>query len=75
VGAGEAVIIMSTRVLTIAIFAIVIAAMFALEFLARRPGSRIPTVGQWLGYLMRPRIGRVLIFLGWWWLGWHYFAR
>jgi hypothetical protein len=32
-------------------------------------------VGQWLGYLMRPRIGRVLIFLGWWWLGWHYFAR
>jgi hypothetical protein len=39
----------------------VIAAMFALEFLARRPGSRIPTVGQWLGYLMRPRIGRVLV--------------
>ena len=47
----------------------------ALEFLARRPGSRIPTVGQWLGDLMRPRIGRVLVLLGWWWLGWHYFAR
>jgi hypothetical protein len=24
---------------------------------------------------MRPRIGRVLVLLGWWWLGWHYFAR
>lgn len=67
--------IMSTRAVTIIGFAIVIAAMFTLEFLARRPGSRIPTVGQWLGYLMRPRIGRVLVLLGWWWLGWHYFAR
>jgi hypothetical protein len=75
VGTGAAVIIMSTRAITIAGFAIVIAAMFTLELLGRRRGSRIPTVGQWLGYLMRPRIGRVLILLGWWWLGWHYFAR
>ena len=50
-------------------------AMCGVAFIARRPGSRIPTVGEWLGYLMRPRIGRVLILLGWWWLGWHYFAR
>jgi hypothetical protein len=49
--------------------------MIVLEILARRPGSRIPTVGQWLGYLMRPKIGRVLVLAGWWWLGWHYFAR
>ena len=74
-GAGAPVIMMSTRAITIAGFAIVIVAMFAFEFFARRPGSRIPTVGQWLGYLMRPRIGRVLVLLGWWWLGWHYFAR
>ena len=52
-----------------------IAAVFVLELFARRPGSRIPTLGQWLGYLMRPRTGRVLILLGWWWLGWHCFAR
>ncbi len=74
-GAGAPVTLISTRLITIVGFAIVIAAMFALEFAARRPGSRIPTVGQWLGYLMRPRIGRALILLGWWWLGWHYFAR
>ena len=46
-----------------------------LEILARRPGSRIPTVGEWLGYLMRPKLGRFLVLAGWMWLGWHYFAR
>ena len=74
-GAGAAVSGVPTRTITIPGLVLVIAAMFALEFIARRPGSRIPTAGEWLGYLMRPRIGRVLILLGWWWLGWHYFAR
>ncbi len=64
-----------TRLVTIVGFAGIIAALFALEFLARRPGSKIPTGGQWLGYIMRSRAGRVLVLLGWWWLGWHYFAR
>jgi hypothetical protein len=67
--------LISTRAVTIAGFAVVIAAMIALELLARRPGSKIPTIGQWLGYLMRPRLGRALVLLAWWWLGWHYFAR
>lgn len=66
---------LSAHWITLAGFVAVIAAMFVLEFLARRPGSKIPTVGQWFGYLMRPRAGRVLVLLGWWWLGWHYFAR
>jgi hypothetical protein len=35
----------------------------------------IPTPGQWLGYLMWPRVGRGLILPGWLWLGGHYFAR
>ena len=74
-GTGAPVSPLPTRAITISGFLIVIIAMFVLEFLARRPGSRIPTLGQWLGYLMRPRIGRLLILLGWWWLGWHYFAR
>jgi len=64
-----------TRVITIVGFMVLVLAMIVLEILARRPGSRIPTVGQWLGYLMRPKLGRFLILLGWWWLGWHYFAR
>ena len=66
---------MTTRVITIAGFAVLTAALIALEIIGRRRTSRIPTVGEWLVYLMRPRVGRALILLGWWWLGWHYFAR
>jgi hypothetical protein len=66
---------MTTRAITIAGFALVTAALIALEVVGRRETSRIPTIGEWLGYLMRARIGRALILLGWWWLGWHYFAR
>jgi ABC-type dipeptide/oligopeptide/nickel transport system permease subunit len=66
---------MVTRVLTILGFAAVIAALAALELLGRRKGSPIPTLGEWLGYVMRSRAGRLLILLGWLWLGWHYFSR
>jgi Family of unknown function (DUF6186) len=66
---------MSTRGITIIGFVVIIGAMVILEILARRPSSRIPALGEWLGYVMRPRAGRALILLGWLWLGWHYFAR
>ena len=66
---------MTTRVITIAGFACVIIALFVLEFIARRPANRVPTLGEWLGYVMRARAGRAVILLGWLWLGWHYFAR
>jgi hypothetical protein len=66
---------MTTRVITIAGFAVVIIALFGLEFLARRKNSLIPTLGELLGYAMRPRAGRFLILLGWLWLGWHFFSR
>jgi len=64
-----------TRVITIIGFAGVISALVALEIIGRRRTTRVPTVGEWLGYLMRARAGRALILLGWLWLGWHYFAR
>jgi hypothetical protein len=66
---------MATRVITIIGFCTVIAALVILEIVARRPGSRVPALGEWLGYLMRPRTGRFLLLAGWLWLGWHYFAR
>jgi hypothetical protein len=66
---------MITRVITIIGFVCVIGALVTLEIVARRDTNRIPTVGQWLGYLMRARAGRLLVLLGWLWLGWHYFAR
>jgi hypothetical protein len=55
---------MVTRVIRIIGFAALILALFMLEFLARKD-SRIPTLGQWLGYVMRSKAGRLLILLGW----------
>jgi hypothetical protein len=46
-----------------------------LELLGRSQRTRIPTVGEWLGYVMRSAGGRAVILLGWLWLGWHCFAR
>ncbi|HUA27556.1 MAG TPA: DUF6186 family protein [Streptosporangiaceae bacterium] len=66
---------MAARVITIIGFAALILALFVLEYLGRREDSRIPTLGEWLGYVMRPWAGRLLILLGWLWLGWHYFSR
>jgi Family of unknown function (DUF6186) len=65
----------STQAITVVGFVVIIGAMVILELLSRRPSSRIPRLGEWLGYVMRPRAGRALILLGWLWLGWHYFAR
>ncbi len=66
---------MSSRAVTIVGFVAVIAALVTLEILGRRKIALIPTLGEWLGYVMRPRIGRALVLAGWLWLGWHYFAR
>jgi Family of unknown function (DUF6186) len=66
---------MTTRSVTIAGFAVVIVALATLEIVGRRKNSPVPTLGQILGYAMRPRAGRFLILLGWLWLGWHFFSR
>jgi Family of unknown function (DUF6186) len=66
---------MITRIITDIGFVCLVGSLVILEIIARRPTNRIPTVGEWLGYLMRARAGRLLILLGWLWLGWHYFAR
>jgi hypothetical protein len=63
------------RAITIAGFAACIVTLVVLEILGRRRTSQIPTLSEWLGYVMRPPAGRALILLGWLWLGWHYFAR
>jgi hypothetical protein len=66
---------MSDRAITVFGFAAIIAALVVLEVLARRKIGRIPTLGDWLGFVMRRPVGRGLIMAGWLWLGWHYFAR
>jgi hypothetical protein len=66
---------MTTREITIIGFSVLITALIVLEMLGRRKTNNIPTLSEWLGYVMRPRAGRALVLLGWLWLGWHYFAR
>lgn len=66
---------MNTHVITVVGYACVIALLVILEVIAHRPGSRIPKMGEWFGYLMRTRTGRVVVLLLWGWLGWHFFAR
>jgi len=66
---------MSDWTITVVGFVVVIAALVVLEVLARRKVGRIPTLSEWLGFVMRRPIGRALILAGWLWLGWHYFAR
>ncbi len=66
---------MNTHAITVLGFTAIAIALIALEIVARRRGSRIPTAGQMLGFLMQTRATRVLILLLWGWLGWHFFAR
>jgi hypothetical protein len=66
---------MSDQAITVIGFTAIIAALVVLEILARRKIGRIPTIGEWLGFVMRRPLGRALMLAGWLWLGWHYFAR
>ncbi|SCF38616.1 hypothetical protein GA0074696_5146 [Micromonospora purpureochromogenes] len=52
----------------------------AVEWSSRRPGSRVPSLGDVCAYVMRYEVGpvpvgRIGVFGFWWWLGWHFLAR
>ncbi|MGA3563538.1 DUF6186 family protein [Melissospora conviva] len=68
------------RVVAIGGFLLSLALVGVLELLARREGSRLPTLGMVCAHLMRYEVGTVPVgrigVLGiWWWVGWHFFAR
>lgn len=63
-----------------AAFAVALSLSVAVEVAARREGSRVPTLGEVCGVVMRYRVGplpvgRIALFGFWWWLGWHFLAR
>ncbi len=69
-----------TRVLAISGFVLALALFGVVEWLARREGSKIPTLGDVVGFVMRHRsgripVGRIAMYGFWWWLAWHFFAR
>jgi len=52
----------------------------AVEWVARRPGSAVPTLSDMCALAMsyevrRLPVGRVVLLGFWWWIGWHFFAR
>jgi hypothetical protein len=64
-----------TRAITIGGFVAIILAAVGLQVLARRPASRVAPVGGVIGQVMGQRTGRVLVFVLWFWFGWHFIAR
>jgi hypothetical protein len=70
----------ATRALAIGGFLLAFALVAAVEWAARREGSRIPTLGDVCAHVMRYEVGpvpvgRIGLFGFWWWVGWHLFAR
>ncbi|GAA4218438.1 DUF6186 family protein [Actinocatenispora rupis] len=70
----------ATRVATLIAYALALALIGVLEIVGRREGSRVPTLAQICGFVMRYRVGRIplgrVALLGfWWWVGFHFFAR
>ena len=63
------------RIVTIAGFVAIILAAVMLQIVARRPQTRVSSVGDVLTHVMRQRTGRVLVFVLWFWFGWHFIAR
>jgi hypothetical protein len=68
------------RALAIGGFLAALVLFAVVEWMARREGSRVPTLGEVCAYVMRYEVGlvpvgRIGLFGFWWWLGWHFLAR
>ena len=64
---------MTARTLTFAGYAVLAGAAVLLELVARRRGG--VNLGAVLRWLTARWPGRVVLLLGWAWLGWHLFVR
>ena len=69
---------MTSRMFAIGVFVLGLVLVGVMEALSRR--SRVPSLGDVCGVVMRYRVGplpvgRIAMFGFWWWLGWHFFAR
>jgi hypothetical protein len=66
---------MTSRDVTIAVYALIASIGVGLQLRSRSAGSRIPSLGDVFRRVMRTRSGRVGVVAGWAWLGLHFFAR
>ncbi|HEX4015211.1 MAG TPA: DUF6186 family protein [Frankiaceae bacterium] len=56
-------------------YAVLLALVIALAIVARRPGVPVATGSRLIASIRRTRTGRILLVLGWAWVGWHLFVR
>lgn len=66
---------MSSYAVGITGYAVLLVSLAALTIASRLPRSTIPTIGRMLASVRTTRLGRVLLVLGWAWVGWHLFVR
>lgn len=66
---------MGVRELFLAGYAVIGLALVLLVLLARRRPSAVASVSEMADAATRRRLGRVLVLIAWWWVGWHFLAR
>jgi hypothetical protein len=66
---------MNTHDVTVLGYAAIATSGAGVQLMSLRRGSRIPSLGRLVGWVMRTRSGRIGVMTGWVWLGLHYFAR
>ncbi len=66
---------MSSRAITIAVWALLALALVSLEVAGRHPRTRVPTFRDLVTRVMRTPSGRVGVLAAWLWIGLHYFSR
>lgn len=66
---------MSSWAVGITGYCVLLALVIVLTLAARRPGVPIASGSRLIGSIRRTRTGRILLVLGWAWVGWHLFVR
>lgn len=64
-----------TRMVVLTVWAVLAAAVVICVALGVGSGRVLPTFGALVDRVTCRWPGRVLLVLGWMWLGWHFFAR
>jgi hypothetical protein len=65
----------TSRDATLLVWGLLAALVIVVQLAAAITKGRLPGFGGLLHRLIVPRIGWVVIVVGWMWLGWHAFAR
>ena len=66
---------MSTRWLVLAVWVVVGVVAFGTVLVTYLGRRRLPTLGALVGSIGSRPVGRIALFAGWCWFGWHAFAR